>query len=82
MFKIKVIYLGRIIFLTLMIIAGFVIFCLGLNEVRRNSLGENFFDTIISLFLGIFEYSGVGTMLVGLLISLFCTAAIILGWGK
>lgn len=65
--------MGRTIFLIIIIIVGFVLFVLGILEVKKNTKADNLLDSILSFFsilLNVGEFSAIGVILVGLLMML------------
>jgi hypothetical protein len=56
------------IFMSVMFIFGAFGVFRGYKELKNHSIKSNTFDSFISLFMGIFEYSGIGRVLGGLLL--------------
>ncbi|SMB93715.1 hypothetical protein SAMN00017405_0081 [Desulfonispora thiosulfatigenes DSM 11270] len=74
--------MGRIIFLIFILLLGLLGIKLGYKEVRKRSDRENLLEALISIFLGDFDITNVGVIIVSMLTVIFAILALILGWGK
>lgn len=66
----------KTIFLILTVVGGLAIFLSGLRKLKRQSFKESLIDIIISPFSGLFQFSGIGMVLIGLFLMVICILAL------
>jgi len=64
------------IFMAVIFILGAFGVLRGYKELKNHSIKSNTFDSFISLFMGIFEYSGIGRVVGGLLLMIIAIIVI------
>lgn len=70
----------RPILFILTIMSGIIVLIIGYKQIKDRSTKENILDVILSIFLGDFDTTGIGTFLIGLALIIFGIMGIALGW--